>query len=115
MNAKGISLPQFKVFNFYSFQRSFCSEHAWQTQNFDPSKHSIFSLEEELAEDEEAAYSQLQVKDGGPDQNVQVPSHPMLPPALSPERSSGHHKSKKTLSMKLGRSFIICEGNAGHL
>lgn len=97
-------------FHFYSFRRSFCSEHTWQIQKFDPSKHSIFSLEEELSEDgEEAAYSQLEVKE---DENVKMP---LLSPPLSPQQSSGDHKNKKTQRMNLGRSFIICEGNAGPL
>jgi hypothetical protein len=132
---------------------SFCPEHAWQVRKFDPSKHSIFSLQAEFSEaEEEAAYSQLELKEsvellpnatsspehssrelmsprqqGSPGNSSReqcsprhrehcLPGHSSRQQG-SPGRSFRSHKSpnKKTLNMKFGRAFTICEGNAGPL
>lgn len=109
VNAKGTQCINFTNHYWWSFHCSSCSEHAWKIRRFDPSKHSIFSLKEE---EEEPAYSQLEVEDRDTDQNAKLSFNPVI----SPEHRSGQHKLlRKTHSAKLGRSFTLCEGNAGPL
>ena len=76
---------------------SHCPEHPWQIRKFNPSKHSIFTLEHQ--EEGEAAYSLLDqdLAEQGQGPSDQVPKE----------------ATKKNL--KLGRSFTICGGNAGPL
>ncbi len=97
---------------------SHCPEHAWQMCKINPSKHSIFALggaegaAEECVdkEQQEAAYMQQD------NTIVQAPTSPT--PAAHPvgsPTSSGLSTGTKAEALKLGRSFLTCGGNAGHL
>lgn len=78
------------------YNTSYCQEHAWQTQKFNPGKFSIFTLDED--EDLEPAYNQLE-----------------LVPDLKGSVEGLQKVLSKTQSNKLGRPFAICGGNAGPL
>lgn len=95
---------------------SHCPEHAWQLRKFNPTKHSIFALgevakeeEEEEEVEEEAAYNQLEIPELVVDESV-------LPSSEMPSESAICSSVQKSLSisqnLKLGRSFVVCGGNA---
>ena len=117
--------------NYYSH----CPEHAWQGCKFNASKHSIFALGEgvetvlgEVDKDEqEAAYMQQQdttLQNGTPS-IVLSTTCPTLPSAspICVSAGQGAHPTiippptspTKIPTAKLGRSFVTCGGNAGHL
>lgn len=82
---------------YYVYHASYCQEHAWKTQKFNPGKFSIFTVDED--EDLEPAYNQLE-----------------LEPDIEASVEEGLQKAlRKTQSNKLGRPFAICGGNAGPL